>query len=281
MPQTWIVFSIVSGLFSVTFNYLNRVLLKDDHDSTAYSWWFELFRLIIFLPFFLLTISFPWSYHQIAIFILIGLSEFFSVYFYMKMHSLSELSISTTVTQLRLVWVPLFALIVFGEKLKTLEYIGILLIFLGQITFVFKKNASIDKGIKIAVVASIFAAVNNITFKAASGFFNPSVIVLAMTIPALLIFPVKMKHAKNRIISIGNRIWKKMLLVSILNAFSMFFLIKALEFGEVSRVSAVFQSMTALQVFVGIIFLNETKNLLAKTLGIFIVIVGVLLLINF
>jgi len=44
----WFVLAILAGISSNIFNTLNRYLLKDGQDGTAYAWGIEFMRLIFF-----------------------------------------------------------------------------------------------------------------------------------------------------------------------------------------------------------------------------------------
>jgi drug/metabolite transporter (DMT)-like permease len=279
MPELWIIFTVMSGVCSIGFNFVNRYVLKDGHDSTAYSWWFEVFRFLIFIPFAFTSFNQILTLKEFILFWSIGFVEFFSIYFYMKMHSSSELSISTTITQLRLVWVPIIALIFLGEKLGVNEYFGILLVFVGQIVATFKGNIGKNGTLKYALIATVFVSLNNVLVKSASDKFFPPLILVAMALPSLFIFPLKMKDGFSRIVKLGDSKWKNVLLATIFNAGTMMFMIQAYQLGQVGKVVALFQSVLVIQVLVGILFLGERKYVGRKVVGILAVVAGAILLI--
>jgi len=279
MYQNWLLLTLVSGLSSVGFNFVNRYVLRDGRDSTAYSWWFEFFRFVIFSPFALRYLTELANMQNLVYFIAVGVVEFFSVYFYMKMHSHSELSISTVIIQLRLVWVAILAFLLLGETLEMVEYGGIALIILGQVVTAFRGGFTIGRGVANAVMASFFVAANNIVIKAASGVLSLPLVIVAMSIPTLLIFPIRMKNSRIRIIELGRTKWLKILLASVFNAVTMVFLILALKVGGVGKVSALFQSVMILQVFLGVKLLRENTQILRKVVGCLIVVVGIFLLV--
>jgi drug/metabolite transporter (DMT)-like permease len=277
--NNWIIFTIVAGSSSVAFNFISRYVLKDGHDSTAYSWWFELFRFLIFLPF---IIIFPIGFKSIStflLFVVIGVSEFFSVYFYMKMHSHTELSVSTIVSQFRLIWVPITAFIFLGEKLSKFDYLGIFFIFLGSVAINLKRKGFFTRGIKFALISSIFTAVNSTILKPAANIFSPFAVAFAMSLPSLIIFPLKMKDAKRRILNLGKIKGKNIFIAALFNAFTVVFFVLAMKTGYVGKVTALFQSMMVLQVLIGIIVLNEKEGLTKKLIGIGSVLIGLYLLV--
>src|SRR3989344_5665665 len=270
MPQIWIIFTIISGLSSIIFNLMNRHTLRNGNDSTSYAWWFEFLRTLLFLPFCLVFLNFKLNVNNLLLFAAIGLAEFIGVYIYMKMHSFSELSTSSIISQLRVVWVPIIAFLFLGERLLSKEYFGIFLIFSGQILLLFKGKFTLDKGIKFSLISSVFVAVNSILQKIATPVFEIPIIVLAMGLPTVFGFPILMKDGKSRIKMIGSKMWKKVTIAVLFNAITMIFLLLAIKTGEVSKVTALFQSTAVLQVFSGIVFLKEKSNALRKVVGIFV-----------
>ncbi len=283
MLPLWLIYTTISGLSSVAFNFISRYVLKDGHDSTAYSWWFEMFRFIIFLPFALPVLNSINNLPNLALFVAIGFSEFLSIYFYMKMHSHVDLSISSVVTQTRLLWVPLFAFLFLSEKLNYKSYLAILIIIVGQIIVSLNGKAktkfTLERGIKYALVASVFVSFNNVLGKPASVVFPIQIIPVAMALPSLFLFPLFMKQSKQRILDLGRIKGKKIFLAALFNAVTMIFLLLGLRQGLVGKVTSLYQSLSIIQVFLGIILLKENKNIKRKVIGSVIVLLGVFLLI--
>jgi len=275
----WVLFTLFSGLSSIGFNYINRYILRNGDDSTSYAWWFEFFRTIIYLPFCFIFLDSPMDFISVFPLIALGVTEFFGIYVYMKMHANSDLSISTIVSQLRLVWVPLIAYLFLGERLIIKEYIGIGLILLGQIVVAIKGKIYLDKGIKFALISSVFVSLGNIFAKSASSNYASPIIVLAMGMPTIFGFPFLMKNGMVRIKNLGKIRWKKILLATVFNAVTMLFLVKALKFGEVSKVIGFFQSISVLGVITGILFLGENQNIKRKMVGGILVVLGIILLV--
>lgn len=283
MQNSWIIFTTISALGSVGFNFISRKILKDGHDSTAYSWWFEFFRFLIFLPFTVGSLYLIYSPLNFALFIIIGLGEFLAIYNYMKMHSHAELSTSSLIMQLRLFFVPLLAMVLLNERLLLHSYIGILLIFIGQIIALTNKNIRINdfinSAVKYSLISCFIVSVNNIVQKYASHMFNPQLITLAMATPSLVLFPMLMKDPLKRIPHLGRLKWKNILLGAIFNAFTMVFLILAIKIGPVGKVTALQQSILMLQMLLGYLYLNERNNIINKLAGAVIVVIGIILLV--
>ena len=91
--MNWFLLSALAGLASNGFNITNRTALKDNGDATAYGWWFELVRTTFFLCVMVFTSIPTFTTTMILPLTLVGLSELFSVYVFMKMHAYTQLSI--------------------------------------------------------------------------------------------------------------------------------------------------------------------------------------------
>src|SRR6266480_2941236 len=98
---TWLILSILTGFASNSYNFLNRFLLKDGDDPISYAWYTEVLRFILFSFFAIFDWKFVITSESLFILMLVGLSEFISVYFYMKMHAYNDLSISTILSRTR------------------------------------------------------------------------------------------------------------------------------------------------------------------------------------
>ena len=275
----WVILSALSGISSSLFNYVNRYVLKTNGDSTSFSWWFEVLRTFIFLLVLPFDSFFIWSYQTFFLLILLGLVEFFSVYFYMKMHSFSELSISTIVLRLRIVWVPILAFFLIGEKLGIKEYLGILIIFMGLSFVTSPRKFFIDKGIKLALLCSVITAFLSTVIKAVSPFASASIIAIAMGIPSIFLFPIFARNWKSRIRNYYSKSIKGVSFAIFFNAFAMYLQVSALKLGPAGKVIAIFQAMSIVSVFMGIFLLDEKKDMGKKILGSLVVLLGTFLLI--
>src|SRR5258708_36226215 len=102
-----------------------------------------------------------------------GATEFVSVYFYMKMHAYSHLSVSTILSRTRLIWIPLIAFFFIGEHLKITTYIGIIILFIGLIIATAPKKLQFDKGQTYAYLAAFIIAINTVQLKTNTHFASP------------------------------------------------------------------------------------------------------------
>lgn len=279
MITNWIALAAFAGIGSNVLNFFSRYFLKDDEDSTSWGWFFETLRLIVFAAFLTFDYSFKFSFQAAFLLLLLGLSEFVSIYLTMKMHKFTHLSISSIISRTRMIWVPILAFLFLGEALKTSEYIGILILFIGLSIVVAPHKMFLDKGTIYANLAALSIAVTTIIIKTSTSFASTSVIMVAMSAPSAILFPLLMKNSKLRI---KRTIQKKLFLkltATFFNVVALILLIKALELSEASKVNAIYQGMMVTSVLAGIILLKERKDILKKLIGTAVVIVGMILLV--
>lgn len=279
MHISWLLLTVVSGISSVIFNTLNRGTPKDGHDSTVYSWLFETIRFLFFfalIPFDSFLIC---SWHSTVILITLGFSELAGIYLYMKMHSHTELSVSSILSRLRVILVPIVAFIFLGERLTWLQYLGVTTIFAGCLVVAGMKHIRDTKGIWYALGFVVVNSVSNVILKSASGLASTSIVTAAFSFPSVILIPVIMKSARIRIRLSTRPIFKSTLFASIFNIITMYTLVLAYKSATVGQVNSVFQGVTTLAVVVGIFFFNERDHKWLKLVGAVLTTIGILLLV--
>lgn len=277
--NNWLVLSVLAGLFSSLFNYGFRYVLKDNRDSSSFSWWFEFLRVLIIL--FILPFDFYLKLNLITIVLLLGIgfTEFLSIYFYSKMHKESELSVSTIILRLRIVWVPIAAFMISGERLSLTNYLGIFIIFAGLSFISSPKKIMYDKGMILSLICSLITAILAILTKSVSSNVSAPVVVLSMSLPSVFLFPIFVKNWRGRAKDLYNKNKIAILLVAASSVISMYFQINALVSGTVTQVMGVFQAMSFVTVLIGVFLMNEREKMWQKLMGSAVVIIGAWLLI--
>lgn len=274
----WLLLAITAGLASNAFNFLSRFILKDKDDPTAYAWYFETLRFVIFAVLAVADWKLVVNTYSITVLALIGISEWILVYWLMKMHAFTHLSISSILSRMRLIWVPIIAYFLIQERLTQLEYLGIIILFAGLSIVVAPKRFFVDKGATYANLSAFMIAFNIVLVKMELPYASNSVINAAMALPAVILIPVFMKNTTKRIPDV----FKKNLVIKLLaigfNVISIYLFMFALRLGDAGVVTAVYQGMLVFAVLAGIIFLNERENIGKKLAGTFITLIGVFLL---
>lgn len=279
MLSNWLFLILISGLASNFFNAILRRTLKNGRDSTAYAWWFELFRLVFF------ALLLPWdhyfifSYPNLFWLLLLGLSEVVGVYTYMKMHSLTELSISSIITRLRSIWVAILAFAVLGERLTFWQYIGVATVVLGTLVVQHSYKLRLDKSMKIAIIFTLASAISTVIIKHTTTYASVSVISLAFSLPSVLLLPLFMKNPLTRIKTTLPTTIHSNLAASFFNNLTMLTMVVALKLANASQVVGVFQGITMLAVVIGIFVLDEHDHKIRKLVAAAITTIGITLLI--
>lgn len=274
----WLTLAILNGLSSNAYNFLNRYILKDGDDSTTYAWYVQLLRLIAFSTLAIFDWHIIITPTSIMLFILLGLTEWITIYLYMKMHSYSHLSISAILSRTRIIWVPIIGFFFIHESLNAVDYFSILIIFLGVSTAIAPKKLFIDKGAFYANASAFMIALNIVLFKMALPYGSNGVLNMALALPSVILFPLVMKNSKERFSTLfKSNLFIKSLAIG-LNIIGLLLFTFALRYGEASKINAVYQGMLILSVLAGIIFLKERENIARKLIGATITIVGVVLL---
>lgn len=276
--SSWIILAVLTGAASNIYNFINRYLLKGNDDATAYAWYTEIIRFIVFSLFAIFDWKLIINQQSFLILLFLGLTEFLGGYFYMKMHSYNQLSISTILSRTRLIWVPILGFFLIHEALRINDYVGILIIFFGVSTIMAPKKLFIDKGAMYANVNAFVIALNVIILKIALPYASISVLNAVMALPSIFLFPFFMRQATNRMRTfIKIKPWLKCtaILISILQ---LYLFTLALRFGDASKINAVYQGMFVFSVLAGIIFLREREGIFRKLSGAAITVLGVVLL---
>jgi drug/metabolite transporter (DMT)-like permease len=198
MLNNWLFLIILSGLASNFFNTILRRTLKDGRDSTAYAWWFELFRFIFFVLF---TVGL-----FLCLFLLqsvlvahVGSERSRRAHTYMKMHSLTELSISSIITRLRSIWVAILAFAILGERLTLWQYVGVATVVLGTLVVQHSYKLRLDKSMKVAIIFTLASAISTIIMKHTTTYASVTVINIAFSLPSVVLLPMLMKNPLSRI----------------------------------------------------------------------------------
>ncbi len=275
---SWFILAALAGFASNAFNFFTRFVLKGDDDPIAYAWLYETVRFFVFAVLAIFDYQLIITPQSIFFLLGIGVAEWISMYFYMKMHSYTHLSISTIVSRTRLIWVAILAIVIVGESLIMHEFLGIIIIFLGLSIVVSPKKLTTDKGLIYANLAAFLIAIDIIFIKLALPYASNSVINAAMSLPGMLLFPLFMKHPVKRIAPTLKRNFRIKMVAIGFNCLSVFLFALAIRLGDTSKVTAIYQSMMVVSVITGIIFLNERKDIGKKLIGTVVTLFGVVLL---
>lgn len=279
MVSNWLILAVIAGISSVLFNISNRETLKNGHDSTVYGWLFEVIRFLFFAAIIPFDHYLVCSTRTTITLILLGFSELAGIYLYMKMHSHTELSISSIISRLRVITIPMFAFIFLRERLSFIQYVGVATIFAGCLVVAGMKHTRGTRGIWYALGFVIINSISNVLLKYASGVASISIVSVTFSFPAAILIPVIMKSARTRIRFTTKLVLKSTLLASTFNIIAMYTIVAAYRLASAGQVNSVFQGVTSLSVIVGIFILNERDHKWLKLVGAALTTIGIILLV--
>lgn len=277
--MNWLLLAFLGGVSSNISSFFSRTILKDDRgDSTLYAWFFEAFRFVVFIVVSLFDFHAVWTFYSVLLLLLMGASEFVSIFFYMKMHRYSHLSISTILSRTRLVWIPLIALVLVGEHLKPVMYIGILVLFIGLAVATAPHKLQFDRGQQYAYLAAFLIALNAVQMKMNQPFATPAVLIVFLTAPSTFLYPLLIKDRRKRIKKFFKHKLSAKFFGGVSSVAAIYFFTLALRSGPVSVVNAIYQGTMVLSVLAGIFILGEKEDTKRKIIGSVVTLIGVLLL---
>lgn len=278
MPPLWITLSVLAGLFSNGANFIFRFMLRGNEDATGFAWYSEILRFVLFGAVAIFDWHFDVTVRSVVLGALIGITEVFAIYFTVRMHSLSHLSVSTLISRTRLIWVPLLAFLFVHEHLHSMDYLGIAILFVGIVIAVAPRQLVGDQGIKIAVLTAFLASVEIILTKLLVPYASVGAINVLAFFPSVFVMPLLMQSARPRLAA-QFKVGLPLKTTAVLLFFGANYLSTyTLRIGEASKVTAIYYGMMIFAVLAGIIFLKERDNIAKKVIGTFVVLGGILLL---
>ncbi len=277
----WFIYAAIAGLGSNFSNIVIRHTLKDGDDATTFGWYFDVSCFVVSLVIFLFNAKLILSIQAVVTLLALALSRFVSIYLYVKMHQNNHLSISTIISRLRIIWIPLVAFFLVGERLLLHDYISIFIVFLGVAIVVSPRSIVWDKSIWMSIIYTMISAFSTVMTKEALQYTSVSGVLMFASLGTVVLFPVGMKDAQKRLISGYKSKLSKKVLAAFFNIIACYFFMFALNAdGPVSSANVVYQSMMIIGVLTGIIYFNERDRVMIKLLGSILALLGMWVLVS-
>ena len=278
--QNWVAISLLAGLADIAFNFVSRKYLKLNGNPLNFSWWFSLIRTFLFGLFSIAHINnLNLTDNLLFTLVIIGTLNTLNIYFFMQMHSITQLSLSSIIVQLRIVWVPVFAILLIGERLSIGEYAGIAFLLIAVLSIRSAKKLILDKSVNAAFIFSLTTSILTVLLKKVSSQVPIETIIFFMSLPAVFILPFFIKE-KRALLSTWKEDFSKKLIVVFFSILTLYSSIAALASGgPVSSVNALTQIISVFSGAFGIVILKEREELSKKVLSIMLAVVGILLLV--
>lgn len=283
--MTWQLLILVSvTLYSISV-LLQRVILKEDKSRPiAYSIFFQLLTGVFIgaIGFIFADMSLPENLDSLIVNLILAavLYGFGNVFIFKSLKEI-EASRFTIVFATRAFFTVLASSLLLQESLTGIQFLGALLIFSGVVLVNFKSaKFSLDKGSLLALFgAAAFGTANTNDRFLLKSFEIYPYITIAFIAPAILvsfIYPKELKHIK---LFLEKKVFKKVLLLSVVYAFTAITFFAALQLGDnSSQIASINLTSVILIVLLSAIFLKEKGNLAKKVIGAVLSFAGLLLL---
>lgn len=277
--MTWFTWALLSGAFYTILGLLSRQILKNNHDSWSFSFFFSLIGALVCLPFALwqpqiTTYWFPWAV-LVFISLLIVLHNFLSFY----SAELLPASISGTLTKFRLVWTLLFGVAWLNEGFTWQKVLGTVLTILAGVIVVFHyQKLKTTQGIWLSAVATIIYALVSVFFKYLFNYFNVGTMTFFIFfIPAILNY-LLIPRSWSRITQFAKVNGYHILWVGLLAGLANLTANAALASGEISRVGVIIETFLIATLVGEHFFLKEREHLFVKMMAVVLALAGAVLI---
>lgn len=282
--MTWIVFALLSLIFSTTFQVLSRVLAVKSENPRVFS---TVFNSIATIFAFLLLFLEPWSiksFPPVGIIFLTLLSTIlYGVFERTQFYVRKNIDASTLTILFRLA--PVITLIasflILKENITFVKISAVACIIGANILLVSgKRDFKFNKYLLLAILCAVSLGLAWTIDKKASVYYSTVIYsIIIWTLPVFYIASFPLVSFKSIVTEFKISTWKIPLLAAA-NVLQFYFQLKALYLADASKVIPVISSSTVLTVLLGIILLKERNNLGRKIIAGALVFIGVLLLID-
>ena len=188
-----------------------------------------------------------------------------------------DMSVMGIVLRLNILFSSLIGIVVLGENMNNWNYLGLLIILIGNFIVLSKKGKfNINFGVIFVILAAICSAVASNLDKYILNNIN-SVLYVSLNsfLLMLTLFFMRPRSIKSSFSLIRNR-FKIFLLFSFLNITAWFFASYVLQNMDVSKFAPVQKTITLIiPVLSGILIFKERENLTQKLIGLGLAIVGI------
>jgi drug/metabolite transporter (DMT)-like permease len=273
----WILYALIGSIASAISSLFAKRAVLDIKDSWMRSFYFSLFGTIIVLPFFIWEFSLPSTWSEIILLILCGGVVVLANYTIFKAYNYLPASTISVIAKLKLVWIMIAGIIIFGQAFSAKNIIGLIIILSASILISEFKNWKMNRIGIIAVVIATLAStgyallISNLTKTIEPFSLLFYVCAIPMILNAILIPKLvektkqTFKHTKFIIL---NGIFAMVL--------NMTYILALKE--EFARFFFLMEAGLILILFGEYFYLKDKSNLYMKTIAVLLAIAGAILL---
>ena len=279
----WLIFALGCALLDGVSTIVEKRVLKRKH-SLDFSILFAMINFVLCIPLlFFVDFSFPLQYISFAYIAAI----FGSIAFWAFAHAMRhmDISIASPMSGINPAVVAVLAFFLLGETLKTLQYLGILLVVVGIFYLESRNHDSLKalwnrmrklKLLKYIALSAIMYGLANIMDKINLGYIEPPTymflvhLFLAINFTVFLLWKYK---EPIKIMTMGANEWKLILLASFLTVANRFLYMAAVSLTMVVLVGPIKKLSTVVSTWIGGEVFHE-KGLKRRLFATFIILAG-------
>ncbi|OGG04324.1 hypothetical protein A2Z33_04215 [Candidatus Gottesmanbacteria bacterium RBG_16_52_11] len=270
---------IYSGLAVGVVAVLNKRLAGGRHAAIAYSAAFALLNTVFTLPFLLFEFRMPVDPVWWALTITSVIAFAVTLTLGFAAYKTTDVSVVNIIYRLSIVMTALAGLIFLGEQYTPVRYLGLFLVFAGSVAVLFKeKKIRITRGILFAFVMALSTTIATILDKQILKAFSPYTYAFVNNLVLYLILIMKPGTLGDSLAVIRSRP-RNIIVSSIINATAFLAILIVLSGTSVSQTMPVFRSLSYVSpILLGILVLGERSDLLQKSVGVALGLMGIILL---
>lgn len=278
----YIITAIIAGILGGIFSLFSKTIIESDINSKTYTLLWTAAAAIIFgmvLIFNLPNIS---SISLIGIILLIfaGLCYSISNSLIFKAFRTLELSKYSIINPVTIIAALFGAVIVLHEKVSLIDGFGITAIFIGIIITFYQRgySNSYKDGSMLALASAFITGAASIFNKLALLYATPILVVIFTNYFFQIPFVLNRQTAREALI-VFKKFPYKIIIGGIIAAASWGLYVYSLKIGNVSVVQPINNTLYIVtQSILGMIILNERKDVLKKIIGLGVCILGIVLI---
>jgi len=271
--------ALFAGILGGITEALNKSITEEKYSAFSYSF-IQYFCLLILysIPFFLFG-SFqkvPITYIYIGI---LALIIFLANLLLIKSYKTEDISSVNIISRSSLIIAFLSGVVLLSEKITLLKIFGVLTIILGiLLIFYERRKLKLDPGFIYALSAGILFGLVAYFDKKALGYTDPISLMFIYLVFANILFLLVPKSFKD-VMAIFNKYKGQIIISRLTGVISYYLILWSISKGAISIVNTNFETMFVISTTtIGILFLNEKKNIAKKLIGSLLCALGIIFL---
>jgi len=274
----WFIYALIAGVFFAINSLMIRHYARKNEDMWILSFYFSFIGSIISLPLFLyeFRVSYDWTFWGGIL--LIGVILVINNILGFKAARLLGATTQNVFGKLKLIWLLIAGIVVFGEVITLQKGIGMILIMAASLLILDYNNWKASKqGIILIILATFTSAIYGVLLKRVLGMSGVlTMIFLVAIVPAILnaiVIPDFWNRAKKEFINI-----KSLIAICIIGIIANLSMIKALSYNVLSGVYFIMDASLIIIIFGEHFILKEKERVIWKIIAAAFAIAGAILL---